>query len=293
MFLTLHALRAQDEAIFTHYHINPVLINPAAAGVDDTYQVLLNARASWSGFPDAPKTYGAQFNGPLGNTFGFGVGVSSETAAQLSRVRGKLNFAFRFPISEKIKLSAGFSTEFQELKISNDVLNNNFFQLGDKILENAMDGEMEFDASLATFAVFNEDTYVGLIITNLVKSRLDNIVTEGNQGSLLEYFTLQAGHRIKMYDLKFSLEPSILIRQMRDVPFSVDFNLVGSFLEEESLMAGLSYRSIGAVGLLLGTKLPSFQLFYSYDLSFQKFQQYSGGLHEVTVAISLKRKEKR
>src|SRR5210317_2146419 len=89
ILLSVQALHAQDEAIFTHYNINPVLINPAASGFDDAYQVLLNARASWSGFPDAPQTYGAQFNGPLGNTFGVGVGVLSESAAHLSRVRGK------------------------------------------------------------------------------------------------------------------------------------------------------------------------------------------------------------
>lgn len=288
-----HALEAQDEAIFTHYNINPVLINPAAVGADDAYQFLLNARASWSGFPGAPKTYGAQFNGPLGNTFGIGVGVLSETAAQLSRVRGKLNFAFRFPIGDNVKLSTGFSTEFQEVKISNDVLANNFFQLGDRILEDAMDGQMEFDASLGVFTTFNEDTYVGLTIANLVRARLDGIVTQENQGSLFEYFTFQAGHRIKIQELNFSLEPSVMIRQVRNAPFQVDFNLIGSFLEEENLLAGLSYRSIGAVGVLLGTQLPAFQLFYSYDLSFQKFQQYNGGSHEVTVAFSLKRKTKR
>lgn len=293
LILAAHALRAQDEAIFTHYTLNPVLINPAASGIDDTYQVLLNARASWSGFPGAPQTYAAQFNGPLGNTFGLGVGVLSETAAHLSRVRGKLNFAFRFPIGENVQLSTGFSTEFQQLTVSNDVLESNFFQLGDRILEDAMDGRMEFDATLGTFATFHENTYVGLAFSNLVRARLDGIVTEDNEASLFRYFVLQAGHRIKIEELDFSLEPSVMIRQVRNAPFQVDFNLIGSFLKDRNLIAGLSYRSLGAVGVLLGTRLTSFQLYYSYDLSFQKFQQYNGGSHEVTVSFSLPRKSDR
>ncbi len=290
VFFSFQALRAQDEAIFRHYDISPVLINPAAAGFQDKYQFLINARASWSGFPDAPQTYSAQFHGPLGNTFGIGVGVTSETAAQLNRTKGRLNFAFRFPLGENVLLSTGFATEFQQMKLSSDVLQNNFFQLGDKVLEDVMDGQMEFDASLGAFATFHENTYVGMSFSNLVRSRLDGIVATENEASLFKFFIFQAGHRIEIYDLNFTLEPSIMIRQVRDVPFNVDFNVKAGFLNE-NLIAGLSYRSLGALGVLLGTKLTSFQLYYSYDLSFQKFQQYNGGSHEVTVALSLMRRQ--
>ena len=55
-------LKAQEEAIFMHYTINPILINPAAAGFNETYQLQFNARAQWTGFVDAPTTLAARYN---------------------------------------------------------------------------------------------------------------------------------------------------------------------------------------------------------------------------------------
>lgn len=107
------------------YHISPVLINPAAAGFDDSHNLHLNLRAQWTGFPDAPKTYTAYYNGPIGKSFGLGVGLLSETAAQLTRLKAQLNFAFKFNIQETAKLSAGFFTEFQQMTVDNAITGGN------------------------------------------------------------------------------------------------------------------------------------------------------------------------
>ena len=42
---------AQDEAVFTHYHINPILINPAHAGFTELHHIQMNLRNQWAGFP--------------------------------------------------------------------------------------------------------------------------------------------------------------------------------------------------------------------------------------------------
>ncbi|MCB0561981.1 MAG: PorP/SprF family type IX secretion system membrane protein [Lewinellaceae bacterium] len=279
---------AQDEAIFSHYNIMPVLINPSAAGFGDVHQFQLNARAQWSGFVDAPTTYSAQYNGPLGNNFGLGVGILTESAAQMNRLRAHLNYAFRFNISEVVKLSAGFSTEYQQVRLDNGIAANIFFQEGDKVIEDFMDGRGVFDASLGFFSSFNEDTKVGLTFTNLVRSRISNIGAQGNEESILSYYIFYASHKLRMDDLNFTLEPSFLVRNVRDVPSQVDINLKASFLEE-SLTTGLSYRSLGSLGILLGTRLSSFEFYYSYDVFFQNFQKYNDGSHEVTIALSFNR----
>lgn len=277
---------AQDEAIFSHYNIMPVLINPSAAGFGNMHQFQLNARAQWSGFADAPTTYAAQYNGPLGDNFGLGVGVLTESAAQMNRVRAHLNYAFRFQVSDMVKLSAGFSAEYQQVRLDNGIAGNIFFQEGDQIIEDFMDGRGVFDASLGFFSSFNENTQVGLSFTNLVRSRISNMGIEDNNESVLSHYIFYAGHKIKMDDL--TLEPSLLVRNVRDVPSQLDINLKASFLNE-TLTTGLSYRSLGALGILLGTKLSTFEFYYSYDVFFQNFQKYNDGSHEVTVALSFNR----
>ena len=124
---------AQDGAIFSHYNITPVLINPSAAGFNNMHQFQLNARAQWTGFADSPQTYAAQYNGPLGDNFGIGVGVLSETAAQMQRLRAHLNYAFRFDIGDNVKLSAGFSTEYQQIGLDNAILGSNFLSQAIKL----------------------------------------------------------------------------------------------------------------------------------------------------------------
>lgn len=281
-------LSAQDQAIFSHYNINPVLIHPAAAGFNEQYQVLFNARMQWTGFPDAPQTFMAQYNGPLGRSFGVGLGVLTESAAQLQRVRAQLNYAFRFQIQDDWNLAAGFATELHQIRLTNDVASGPFVDLGDRIINANMDGVRFLDASVGIYGTFRENTFGGVSFTNLVRSRLDDIGTDSRE-SFFNYYVFLLGHRFEVEDLNFTLEPSMMVRQIRDVPFQMDVNLKAGFLDDQ-LVAGLSYRSLGSLGVLLGTQVSTFNIYYSYDVSFQRFQQYNGGAHEVTVALNFKNK---
>lgn len=286
-FAITQILCAQEEAIFTHYHITPILINPAAAGFNDTYQAQFNGRAQWTGFPDAPQTFGAMLNGPVGKTFGIGIGVSTESAAQLNRLKGQLNWAFRFKLSDNVKMSAGFSAIYQQFKLDNGV-DLDRVELGDAVIDDYMEGINEFDASVGVFGSIRDNTRFGLAFANLISTRLDDVV-ESTDESALQHYTLFLAHRFEIYDLNFSLEPSIMARKVKDAPSQVDINLKASFLDEQ-LITGLSYRSLGALGILLGAKLSNFHVYYSYDMSFQRFQKYNSGSHEISVLFDIIKK---
>ncbi|WP_148270376.1 PorP/SprF family type IX secretion system membrane protein [Haliscomenobacter hydrossis] len=288
LLLPTAMLWAQDEAIFTHYNLAPILINPAAAGFEETHQIQFNARGQWLGFPDAPKNVGVQYHGPLGNTFGFGLAVMGESAAQVSRVRGRLNTGFRFKVNENVKLAIGFSTEFSQLSLGNNILGEPDYQQGDDIIEAAVNGRQQFDASLGFFGRFYENTYASLSFTNLISERLNNIVSNEAQGSLFQYYVFLVGHKFELSNNQLSLEPSIMVRQVKDTPFNVDINLKAGILNDK-LIAGLSYRSLKTIGALIGSEISeSFRFFYTFDLSMQDLQQYSTGSHEITLAFGFK-----
>jgi type IX secretion system PorP/SprF family membrane protein len=285
------ALSAQYEAVFNHYNLgngSRNLINPAAAGFDGVAQLQFNLRAQWTGFEDAPKTYGALFNTPIGKSFGLGLGVYSEQAAQLQNLRLFLNYAFRFNVGEDWKISAGFSTEFQQMTLNNDVLTGPLLQAGDQLVDDFLAGKGVFDASVGIYGTFRDNTFGGLSINNLVRNRLDDITIGETSSSVLKFYTFAFGHKFDLYDLNLTLEPSLVIRQVLMGPESmVDINLKAGFLDEQ-LIAGLSYRGgvANTLAILLGTRLSGFNLYYSYDISFNRFQDYSVGSHEVTVAFS-------
>jgi type IX secretion system PorP/SprF family membrane protein len=293
LVLSAQILLAQDEAIFMHYTVSPILINPAVAGFDDTYNLQFNARAQWTGFDDAPQTLSARYNGPLGRTFGIGVGLFSETAAQLSRNKLQIDYAFRYPVNDDWKLAFGFYTEFQQMRVDGDVTGGVFYEAGDELLDDLINGKGQFDAALGVYGTFRENTFGGLTFNNLVSSRLSNIAGVSASEPFFSYYTLNVGHRFDLTQQKISLTPSVLMRQIRNAPFQMDLNLNAGFLDEQ-LIAGVSYRAgLGAMGLLLGTKLTNFNLYYSYDVSFQRFQKYNTGSHEITVALRAKKKDKK
>ncbi|MCB0640430.1 MAG: PorP/SprF family type IX secretion system membrane protein [Phaeodactylibacter sp.] len=282
-------IQAQDQAIFMHYNISPILVNPAAAGFSDDYNLTLNFRNQWTGFDGAPFTYAANFHGPIGNTLGLGASILAEDVASLTRYRFQLNYAFRYQI-QLVKLAAGFSTEFSTVRLSNEAMSNKFFEVGDVLLEEFSGGQQIFDATLGLMVQVKDATTIGLSFPNLIVAKISDIVSSDPEGSFFKYFTFYLGHRFYVREYSLSLEPSLMVRRVQDVPFNLDFNFKAGFLDDK-LIAGLSYRSGlgGALGILLGTEIKPFRIFYSYDVSFQRFQQYNGGSHEVTLAFRFDR----
>ncbi len=289
----LGTINAQDESIFIHYHINPVLINPAAAGFDQGHELFINARGQFTGFDGdgSPNSYAISYNGRVAETFGLGALVFREEIASLTRTRVQLNYAFQFNKFDNFKLGLGFSTEFESIRVPSSYLENPLVDIDDVLLSESIDGRNFFDASVGAWGVIKENTFIGLTIPNLISQRLDNI--DPNSPETSRYYLLTGGHAFPVEGFNFILEPSILIRKARDTPFGVDFTVKAKYLEEK-IIAGLTYRSGtgGNVALLLGSRLDAFRIFYSYDFSFQRFQRYNSGSHELTLSLEFGKTEK-
>lgn len=286
MALVFVSANAQNESLISHYLIAPILINPAVAGFKETHQIIFNGRTQWTAFPDAPKTVGVQYNGPIGKTFGLGVGLSSESAAKLNLLKFRLNYAFRFNIQETIKLGIGFSTEYQQVRLGGNILSQPIYDFDD-ILSGAVDGRQIFDASFGVFGTFNDQTFAGISFANLIRARLDDIVSSNDERNFLRYYLIYAGHKLIFNDGAVSVEPSLLLRQIQNSPFQADVNLKLGFMEDR-IIGGLSYRSLKTIGLLFGTEISeSFRFFYSYDMTLQDIQQFSSGGHEISIGIGL------
>ena len=283
-----NCMDAQEEAIYSHYHLNPLLINPATAGFDeDYYHLFFNARSSWVEFPETPRTFSLSFNGPLTNNFGIGALLFTENIASLSRNRLQLSYSGRYNFSEDFKGALGFSTEFHRTRITSNVLNNQLIEVGDNIVEDAIDGLRVFDVSVGIYGAFREKTYGGITIPNLVRNRLDDI--NGDLSSF--HYIIFAGHRIEPVGTSFSLEPSFAVKRVRTVPFQIDFTLKAGFLDDK-LMTGLTYRAGtgGDLAILIGTNYQNLQAFYTYNVYFGEFQTYNNGSHEFTVSYRFERK---
>ncbi|MEM1320752.1 MAG: PorP/SprF family type IX secretion system membrane protein [Bacteroidota bacterium] len=285
-------LSAQEEGVFGHYLFNPVLINPGATGFDDEHHnVFMNIRSSWTNFPGTPKTYALSYNGPVGKRLGLGAMLYTENIASITFYRAQLSYSFRYEV-EDVKLSAGFSTQFNSTRIDNsDIADQTVFDQNDDLLMEAMDGDGVFDASLGFYGTIKDRYTFGFSLPNLVRARLDGIEGTDDDGPL-SHFLINFGGRFDISDYKIKLEPSVLIKRVRSAPTQIDFNLVSSFLQER-FITGLTYTTIpdanGEFGVILGTKYNAVRFIYSYDVHLGDFQQYNGGSHEITINFEFAR----
>ncbi len=283
---------AQEEAVFNHYHINPLLTNPGAAGFDkDEHNVFFNLRNQWSGFEGTPKTYSFSYNGPIGERLGIGALIYTENIAAITRFRAQLAYAFNYSLKE-FDFGVGMSTEFHRLRITNDATDNPLYQAGDVQIEDAIEGLRVFDASLGIRGTYKDDTYFGLTFPNLIRNKLDEIAFE-ERSFFISYYIATLGHRFNIEEQSISFDPSVMVRRVRNVPLTVDFNLKVGFMNDR-LMTGVTYRAGtgGAMSILLGTKYNTLAFYYSYDIYFQRFQRYNGGSHELTLAFVFEKKDK-
>ncbi len=308
---SIAGLFAQDEGFYTHYHINPTLVNPAAAGfpffvnnddagdatdlpVVNTHNFFFNFRKQWSGFAGSPSAYSLSYNGPLGKQkagFGIGAGFFGEDVARLSRLRGQLALSYRYEMEEFL-IGIGFSAEYKRLRLDPSVRNDPFFDENDAVIEEHINGVDQFDASIGIFGTYNERTYFGVSLPSIVTNRLDEIGNEDSNSttSLLSYYTFLLGHRFAGKGSTW-VEPSLMLRKVLTSPLQLEANLKMG-LPSGGLVGGISYRygADSALGILIGLNKDLFQLYYSYDYFLGDFNNFNGGSHEVTLGIAIDQK---
>jgi type IX secretion system PorP/SprF family membrane protein len=282
---------AQDESVFTQYIINKTLVNPAFSGALNQHQVFLNVRNQWAGFPGAPKTYSLSYNGPIADKIGLGAMIFSENIAGYSKLRAQLSYAYHYK-TRNLKMGLGFSTEVHRTKLSTDYLLTPLtITSSDPLLKDAADGKTYFDATVGAQALINDQIILGIALPTLIRARLNGVGQDTSQklaaSTFLGQINLIGGYRMKMQDL--TLEPSLMIRKSYNAPLLVDFNLKASFLEDR-ILGGIMYRPSYAIAFMIGTKISQMQLLYTYEVSTQKFQGYSGGTHEITLGFDFEAK---
>jgi type IX secretion system PorP/SprF family membrane protein len=279
----------QSVPLFTQYNINPFVINPAAAGLQEGQQVHFNYRAQWTGFPTAPTTGVLSYQGQFNNN---GVGAlffnDNTGALNYQGVFGAYNY--QFSISDDYKLAVGLSTQF--LRYSIDANSNSFtnIDMTDQVIQEALEGVNQLDFSFGAFLQGENGLYVGLSAPHLLQARL-NASTEFNDLSYLatHYFAL-VGYRTK--DKAINFEPSILVRKVINTPFQVEINNKFWFAND-NLMAGVSYRTAEqTLALMFGAMLNNkFGFYYSYDAGFNEVSNYHTGSHELTLQLVFGKKE--
>lgn len=66
LFFSQQSLQAQQRPHYTQYVINPFIINPAIAGIDNYGDLKISGRDQWAGLSGAPRTTYLTLHAPIG-----------------------------------------------------------------------------------------------------------------------------------------------------------------------------------------------------------------------------------
>lgn len=283
-------LYAQEAGYFNHQYLQPILINPGAAGFIRDHQVLAGYRHRWSGFPDASRTFTALYNGQVADRLGLSAQVLTDRIGAAQLTGGNLSLAYRVE-TERARISFGLSAGVQQFRLVG-THNDPLIDQGDELLNEAIDGYALFDGGLGLYGELDSAWLFGISFPNLIKNRIPDIRGDVNVPELDEFgFSAILGYRWHVRSSNFFIEPSITVKDLRYSPFLVDANLKFSFLDEQ-LVGGLGYTfgDNSRAALLLGTRIDNLRVYYSYDVSLGNFQQFNNGSHEITLVLRLPRR---
>ena len=294
--------KAQQDAQYSQYMFNSLVINPAYAGYKEAYNMSLLNRNQWVGIDKAPKTQSLVADGSFfkGNKVGLGLTIVNDQIGLQSQTSAYANYAYRLPVGiNNARLAFGLAVGLSQYS-----LNRQNAIIQDPNDPNYNDGKLNYTAPDAKFGLFfsNDKFYAGLSATNLLSQAInyqqsgsDVIARQGR------HYFLTSGYLLDLNPtLKF--KPSFMIRDDSKGPTNIDLNTF--FLIKEALWIGASYRTgayfrnnpnvdanafkqnslVGAVEFFVAKK---FRLGYAYDYALSDLSGYSSGTHEISLGVIL------
>jgi type IX secretion system PorP/SprF family membrane protein len=274
-----------ERYISTMSFLNPVLVNPGATGYEGEHHILLNYRNEWASFPGSAKSVILSYDGPIAEGLGVGALFLSDSNGSLNTTKFQGSIAYTLDTPTNV-LGFGLAAEFIQHGLNADALSGPIIDRNDPTVNNRLDGANFFDVSFGVQGMYNGVLSYGLSLPSLVSSQIND-----NSGTIDDHeigYIFNVGYKFDQLDSGISLEPSLWVKKLNNVPFHADINLLGRFLEDK-LRGGLSYR-VGAdekLGFLIGFSVNTLNFTYAYNASRHDFQQYNNGSHELSVRFDI------
>jgi type IX secretion system PorP/SprF family membrane protein len=216
---------------------------------------------------------------------GIGANIFSEKVGLIDRLGGGLSYAFHYPLTRKLRLSAGF-TAFLE----NTQLDVNGIYLGenpdsDPFYDHLMQGSSKHsELSLrGGILLYSKNFYLGVSYFPIATSVISNSDVDFSdpfyQGSVQTGFVLPV-------NADLILKPSVLAIVQTDNHVLLDYSVKG-YLKNRAWF-GLTYRDIKAGVILLGFDFTkTLTVGYSYEMSMGDFGKFNDGSHDLVLALRL------
>jgi len=269
--------------------------NPAFAGMRDGICVNGLMRQQWAGFKDyetgenaAPENYLITVDSPIKFLHG-GLGgaiIQDKATYNWNDISLLLSYSFHSELSIGT-LGIGIGAV-----LKNRSIDGSKYRAvdDDPVILKSEQGDMRFDANFGLFFRSIDNYYLGISITNLLKTTFVKLDPSGDGliSTDRTFYFIGGYNYILPSDPRFEIEPSILIQS--DL-ISTQYNISATVNYNSRFWAGINYRVQESVGALIGVRYKDFRLGYAYDVNTKRLGV--PGSHEISLNYCFKIKTDR
>lgn len=300
--------KSQQEPLIGQYMFNPYLVNPAFAGSEGNTYFTVTASNQWAGYSAGPQTYTAsaqtrldrnffrQFGGKYryrrsSGTTGVGAMIYSDWNGNVARNGFQLSYAYHTELRGNDQLSLGVSYSMFQFRanVTNEDLPN---PDGDQVLlQGKRVSQISPEANVGAYYT-KDNFYVGLSVNNLFQTVIRFAVDDkAAKPEIIRHYYLMSGFKLKA-SYYVDIEPSAMFTLTERGQFNTDINFKAYY--KRDYWAGLSYRTSGAMLLLLGANYQQYRFGYAFNFGFGDVSALSKiGSHEIMLGYSIGDKTKR
>ena len=275
LMLVFKSSYGQQQIMYSQYMINPMVINPAYAGSQESISLTGLIREQWVGLDGAPSTQTFTGHMPFERKrIGVGLSLLHDKIGITDQTGLFAAYAYKIPMSEKGVLSLGIQGGFIHYKARYSEVSDYdpTFQTGDV---------SEYHPNFGFGVYYSTDRfYAGFAVPQLIQNKMDRN-NPNSDSRLVRHYFFHSGYVIDL-NPSLKLKPNALLKIVGGAPIELDLN--ANLYIKELLGVGLSWRSFESIIMILqvqATKNLNFG--YSYDFGTTALRQVSAGSHEFSL----------
>jgi len=275
------AAYAQQDALFTQYMFNKLLVNPAYAGSKEVLTIDMLNRKQWVNIEGAPETFTISAHTAMRNkNVGLGIYLFRDVLGPTNTQGMMGTYAYRIYMGSS-SLAFGLQFGFSYSDFNWAAMN---LKDEDYLFDPQDVRRITPDANFGIYYQSNR-IFLGLSSKQLLQNEFGYAKKDGKSSfsKLTRHFYLMSGFAMPLSD-KIIFRPSIMTKYTPNAPIQFDLN--ASVLFGNVFWVGTSYRTAKAVTFMTEFKISNrWKLGYSYDLYLNELQSFNYGSHEIRLGF--------
>ncbi len=280
-------IEAQQTPLFSAYHFNRFLVNPAFTGIDNEYRAFGFYRSQWGDMPGRPITGGATIEGSFWeNRIGAGIVVMNDQIGIFNQTNVAVSYAQKIRFAKHHQISIGVQgAAFMNRIDFSSALATDF---NDPSIGEQRPMKVAFDLN-AGISYKWKTLLVGFCVPQVLQpnAKYTNSSLASPNYKYVRHYNAFAQYKINLLKEKFNITPTVFMRKGVYSGFQFDATLLLDY--KNIVFAGAGYRNSFGVITMAGVNIfDMFTIAYAFDFTTQnELKGQVGYTHEITAGFHL------